>query len=324
MRTATRIDRQRSARHRLLNLTQTVLLLGGMTLLLGLSGKLLFGQGSFLWMAASVILLLAVAPRLSPWMVMRLYQARPIRASEAPQLMQLMEDLAERAGLPTTPVLHYLPSPVMNAFATGNRAQAAIALSDGMLRRMNLRELAGVLAHEISHIQHNDMWVMGLADIVSRLTSLLAMVAVFTLALSLPLVLLGRFDVPLLGLLLLLFAPSLSTVLQLALSRSREFDADLGAAELTGDPAGLASALSKIERHQGRWLERMLWPGRGDPDPSLLRSHPDTEERIFRLLDLGTNAAPKPYHKLPTAPLRPSAWQEVSRPPRRRWTGVWY
>jgi heat shock protein HtpX len=168
------------------------------------------------------------------------------------------------------------------------------------------------------------MWVMGLADIVSQLTSLLATVAVFTLALSLPLVLLGRIDIPLLGLLLLLFAPSVSTILQLALSRSREFDADLGAAELTGDPAGLASALNKIERYQGQWLERMLWPGRGDPDPSLLRSHPDTKERILRLLDLNTNTGQEPYQELSTEPVRPRAWQEVSRPPRRRWTGVWY
>ncbi len=324
MRTKTQLDHQRGFRHRLLNLTQTGLLLGGMTLLLGLSAELLFGPNSFLWMAASVVLLLLIAPKLSPWMVMRLYQARPIGGVEAPQLIRLIESLSARAGLPSPPSLHYLPSPVINAFATGSRDQAAIAISDGMLRRMNLRELAGVLAHEISHIDHNDMWVMGLADIVSRLTGLLATVALFTLALSLPLVLFGEFDVPILGLLLLLFAPSLSTVLQLALSRSREFDADLGAAQLTGDPSGLASALDKIERHQGRWLERMFWPGRGDPDPSLLRSHPETDERIRRLLDLQIGSTAREYGQQRTQTLLPDAWREVHRTPRRRWSGVWF
>lgn len=324
MRATARIDRHRGFQHRLLNLVQTGLLLIGMTLLLGLSAELLFGPGSFLWVTTTVVVLLLVAPQISPWMVMRLYRARPIRTGEAPQLIRLNQLLAERAGLPAAPTLYYLASPIMNAFATGGRAQAAIAVSDGMLRRLNLRELAGVLAHEISHVRHGDMWVMGLADIVSRLTGVLALVALFTLALSLPLVLFGAVEVPLLGLMLLLFAPTASTLLQLALSRSREFDADLGAAQLTGDPTGLASALNKIERYQGRWLERMLWPGRGDPDPSLLRAHPPTEERIRRLLDLRVSPTALELRQLPPGSLLPHSWTEVRRSPRRRWTGVWY
>jgi heat shock protein HtpX len=205
-----------------------------------------------------------------------------------PDLHLIVDELARRARIPT-PSLHYVPSRLLNAFAVGNRSRSAIGVTDGLLRSLNLRELAGVLAHEISHIRHNDMWVMGLADVVSRVTTLLSQIGLLLVIVLLPLALLGLVELSLLGLSVLIAAPFVNNLLQFALSRTREYDADLGAVELTGDPQGLASALDKLERYQGGWVESILLPGRRIPDPAMLRTHPPTRERIHRLLSLAPN-----------------------------------
>ena len=121
----------------------------------------------------------------------------------------------------------------------------------------------------------------------------------------------------------LYLAPTVSNLLQLALSRAREYDADLDAAQLTGDPAGLASALDKLERYQGRFWEDLLLPGRRIPDPSLLRSHPPTEERVRRLLALRP-AAPLPEAVRTLRLAMPPHFQVVRRRPRLHWTGLWH
>jgi len=316
---------------RLRNLLQSTLLLGAMALLCGWLARLVGGDG-FMWLALG---LLAAGylfnPQLSPWLLLRLYGARPIDPRAAPQLYAVLRLLAERAGLPHLPTLFYLPSNVMNAFATGSRARAAIALSDGLLRRMELRELAGVLGHEVSHIRHQDLRVMGFADLVSRLTQLLSMVGQLLLLVSLPLLLFGGYPIPWLPILLLLAAPTPSALAQLALSRSREYDADLGAALLTGDPEGLASALQKMEIYQGRVVEQILFPGQRLPDPSLLRTHPPTSERIRRLLELRD----QPDWELNSLPplgmlevFEIPGWADILAPqplcPRWRRSGLWY
>jgi heat shock protein HtpX len=168
----------------------------------------------------------------------------------------------------------------------GRRNEAGIAVTDGLLRGLGPRELTGVLAHELSHIANEDMWIMGLADAVSRLTSGLSLAGQILLLVNLPLLLLGQVTLPWLAVALLIAAPAVSALLQLALSRRREYDADLQAVRLTGDPRGLAAALSRLERYRSGWLGRVLLPGRGDPDPSLLRTHPATDERVRRLLEL--------------------------------------
>jgi heat shock protein HtpX len=149
-----------------------------------------------------------------------------------------LRELSARAGLPATPVPHYVPSAVVNAFATGSKQHASIALTDGLLRNLSSRELAGVLAHEVAHIANEDLRVMGLADSVSRLTSLLALMGQIAILLSLPALLVGAAEVNWPGLLLLAASPQLALLAQLGLSRVREFDADRLAAELTGDPQG--------------------------------------------------------------------------------------
>lgn len=200
---------------------------------------------------------------------------------------------------------------VVNAFATGSKQEASIALTDGLLRSLSPRELAGVFAHGVAHIANEDLRVMGLADSVSRLTCLLALMGQIAILLSLPALLVGAAEVYWPGLLLLAASPQLALLAQLGLSRVREFDADRLAAELTGDPQGLASALAKIERVSRSW-RAWLWPGWGNPEPSCLRTRPATQERIARLLTL----APGPASALPLrAPhfFRNPLWRRAHR-----------
>lgn len=131
----------------------------------------------------------------------------------------MLRELAARAGLPTVPVPHYVPSGVVNAFATGSKHHAAIALTDGLLRSLTPRELTGVLGHEIAHIANEDLRVMGLADSISRLTHLLALLGQLAIVLSLPTLLLGVTEVNWPALLLLAVAPQLALLAQLGLSR---------------------------------------------------------------------------------------------------------
>jgi heat shock protein HtpX len=277
------LDAAERRRHKLRNLLQSALLLGGMVGLLALCGWLFFGPEGVLGMGLGAALGLAFAPGISPHMVLRLYRARELTPDQLPPVFEVLARLSERAGLARRPRLYYVPSAMLNAFAVGGGDEAVIAISDGMLRSLDLRELAGVLAHEISHIRNHDLWLMGLADMIGRLTRLMTLLGLALLIVGLPFWLSGTGRPPGLLLLLLLFAPQLTVLLQLALSRAREFDADLDAAGLTGDPAGLASALLKLERRQRGVWEQILMPDYPLPEPSLLRSHPPTEQRVARL-----------------------------------------
>lgn len=318
-RTMNALDLQR---HRWRNGLHTLSLLAAMGAILALIGWLLAGPQGAAWTAMLGLLSLLFAGQVSPRMILRLYRARPLGRDEIPGLQARLMELARRAGLARVPKPYYVPSRMMSAFAVGDSENSSIALSDGLLRALDGRELTGVLAHEISHIRTNDIRVMGLADLVSRLTGILAQLGQLMLLLLLPMLLLGGVDLVSLFLtsFVLMLAPVATAMLQLALSRVREYDADIGAAELTGDPMGLAYALDKIERIQGSWLERVFLPGRREPDPALLRTHPDSQERIRRLADLA------PREPLPppiSAGHRPH-WAPPQQPPRNHWPGIWY
>ncbi|MGR8932521.1 MAG: zinc metalloprotease HtpX [Gammaproteobacteria bacterium] len=271
-------------RHHWANRLQTLLL---MLILVGIScltGSLIFGELG-VWLAAATALFALLFEPVAAWrLTLQLYRARPIYPDEAPALCQLVQQLAARAELPFVPVLYYVPSSVINAFAVGNRNRSAIALTDGLLNRLSQRELVGVLGHEIAHIAHDDLKVMGLADFVSRLTSLFSGAGQIMLMVSLPLLFIEGYSVQVnpMAMLLLIFSPHLALLAQLGLSRLREYDADLKSAVLTGDPMALAYALARIEQAQTGWLSILL-PGWGNPEPSWLRSHPPTTERIRRL-----------------------------------------
>jgi len=326
------MDGERLSEHKLNNSLQSLLLVATLAGLLGLLAWVIGGTAFVVFALATVLLLYFTNPAASPRLVAMLYPGRVLHPSEAPRHYAVLAELARRAGLPRTPRLYYIPSRLMNAFATGRPDDALVAVSDGLLRRLDLRELAGVLAHEISHVANGDLAVMAFADLVSRIASLFSLVGQLLLILSLPALALAEVDVPWLAILVLLSAPTLSALTQLALSRNREYEADRGAAELTGDPAGLASALDKLERYQGRFWEQILMPGGHVPDPSLLRTHPQTGERIQRLLDLVPRRHGMPSVRDPLSvdggalfdALRdPSASRSVPSP-RRHFTGLWY
>lgn len=314
---------QQHRRHRLRNFAQSAALILAMALLAAACAWTIWGPAGILWAFVGMALALLLAPSAPPRLVLALYRARPIDRAAFPELHAVLAELAGRAGLPAVPRPYYVASAVPNAFAVGNRRAAAIALSDGLLRSLGRRELAAVLAHEISHIRSNDLWIMGLADMLSRVTVLFSYLGIFLLVLNLPLLMAGGATVPWLLVALLLLAPNLMSLLQLALSRAREFDADLGAVELAGDPAGLASALAKLERLQGRAWEAILLPGRRVPDPSVLRSHPETAERVRRLVELA-RAEPPPRERAAEPLVLPPGFEVVRRAPRRRWPGIWY
>lgn len=323
------LNAEEQRRHKWRNRAQSALLLGGMALLVAACGWILFGPIGLFAVLGVALATLLFGSNLSAQMVLRMYQAQRLSAADLPDVFRIIEHLADRAGLERAPALYYVPSAMMNAFAVGRRGEAALGITDGLLRALNLRELTGVLAHEMSHIRNNDVWLMGMADLAARLTRMMSLLGAGLVLLSLPVWLQGDSLVSFVLILLLMFAPQLTTLLQLALSRAREFDADLDAAGLTGDPAGLSSALAKLERQQRSPWEQIFMPGRKLPEASLLRSHPPTRDRIARLRSLyerapeqttalGALGLTDPMPRL-IAPMAP-----ISTRPKRRLSGPWY
>lgn len=338
MRVASKINSEIWLQNAWRNRLQSMILLMFMGGFLALLGWLLWGGSGLVMLLVMGIFAVIVNPSVSPRLVMKMYGATPVTPAQAPALWNALVQLSDRAKLPAMPSLYYVPSSMLNAFAVGTREQAAIAVTDGLLRKLELRELAGVLAHEISHIRNNDLWVMGLADIFSRATSLLSLTGQILLLLLVMLFSIGwlsGFDlssdvaISWVAILLLIFAPTLSSLAQLALSRTREFDADLNAAWLTGDTDGLAQALAKIEYIQGGWLERVFLPGRHIPVPSILRTHPETRERVARLMALKPTLTGLDWYdvqrRLWAGDLDPTAFgKPVVRHPGWHISGLWH
>lgn len=306
------------------NLLQTMILFAGMVLLSGFMGFFIAGKEGLVWALVLGALILLFSPGLSPRVVLRMYRARPLAPAEVPALHRLVSDLSARAGLPATPTLHYIKSPLLNAFALGSRNTPALVLTDGLLRALTPREMAGVLAHELSHVANNDMWIMALADVVSRITSLFSTLGWLLLLVNLPMLLLAGYAISWVPILALVLAPTGSVLLQLALSRAREHQADLDAVALTGDPAGLAQALVKIEEKSGGLFERILLPGRREPNPSVLRTHPETEERVRRIMELAQDPAKGLPPDQDRTCLVPGGCGPATRRPRWRPGGFWY
>lgn len=270
--------------------------------------------------------LFTFAPTVPPETMMRLYRARLVSANDNSQLSSLVDVLAHRAELPKRPALYVIPSMTLNAFAAGTPDRAAIAVTEGLLRRLSLREIAGVLAHEMSHIRNNDLHVMGFADIVTRLLQLLSYLALALTILNLLFALQHEQLVSWWTVLMLYLAPAISSLLQLALSRTREFDADLEAVGLTGDPLGLASALRRLENYTGRVWEDLMFPvpARRVPQPSLLRTHPTTEDRIARLMQIGNRANLEPIRIVEQPMISMVGVGPIEMRPRYRWPGLWF
>jgi heat shock protein HtpX len=318
------LDASRRRAHKARNVRQSLLLVGGLTIVTAFSAWLLWSWPGVIVTMVWVLGLYLFAPRVPPEMVMRMYRATRLDPRGGDQITPIVAALSRRAELPAVPEVYIIPSATLNAFATGRPEKAVIGITEGLLRRLTPDELAGVLAHEISHVRNNDLAVMGLADVMTRFTQMLSYLALFLAFFHLPRILAGEGDLSLMGLLILYLAPSIGSLLQLGLSRTREYDADLEGAFLAGTPRGLVSALRKLERYQGRFWEDLAFPvpGRRIPQPSLLRSHPTTEERVARLRDAEGRQTLAPIEVAPE-PFAALAGAAALRP-RTRWPGVWY
>ena len=313
--------------HRRQNNIQTFALLGGIALLLAVPVALIWGPIGLAFVAGLVGVTFLGARQVPPELIMRAYQARPVTADAAPGLVHILDVLSERAALKERPALFVIPSLTLNAFATGSPGHAAIGITEGLVRKLSMQELAAVLAHEISHIRNNDLTVMAIADIASRIVQGMSYAAVFFLAINMVSLLVdGEASISWLAILILYLAPVLSSLMQLALSRTREYDADLEAAVLTGDPSWLISALQRLERQTGAFWEDLMFPvpGRRTPQPSLLRTHPPTAERVARLKALDNR------RDLPRIDVREAPYISVvsagpiAMRPRYRFPGIWY
>jgi heat shock protein HtpX len=264
-------------------------------LLAGLSGLLLFigsrfGTGGVTIALIAAIVMNGIAYFYSDKIAIRASGAVPVTEAEFPELYSIVRGLADRAGIPM-PRLYVSPSPQPNAFATGrNPEHAAVAVTQGILPILDRRELEGVLAHELSHVQNRDILISSVAATIGAVITWLAYLAYF-----LPM---GGDDEdggnPFAGLLMVILAPLAAGLIQMAISRSREFGADSTGAQLTADPMALASALRKIEAYARGTPPATTNPSTahlfisnpfkgGAGVASLFSTHPSTAERVERL-----------------------------------------
>jgi heat shock protein HtpX len=295
-----------------------------MGVILSLVGFILAGVEGIVWAVFLGILILVISPNISPAFILSMYGGKLLSADDAPGLFQATQELAAHADLPSLPELYYLPTQLMNAFSVGTSANSAIGLSDALLNTLSTREIIAVLAHEISHIQHNDVRVMTYADIISRITHTLSLTGFLMIFINLPLFLMGMVTISWFALVVLIVAPTIMSFLQLALSRMREFDADRQAVLLTGDPEGLALALNKLEAYETTIFDILFGHGHDASVPSNLRTHPDTEERIERLLSLKKHQRPDLIYSNHDRFAMPIHYQESVEKPRWHLGGFWY
>jgi heat shock protein HtpX len=227
-------------------------------------------------------------------MVLKMYNAREVDASTAPQFYAMVQELAAKAQLPM-PKVYIIDENAPNAFATGrNPEHAAVAATTGIMRVLSERELRGVMAHELAHVKHRDILISTVSATMAGAISMLANFAMFFSPRDSE----GRPANPIVGLLVAILAPIAASLIQMAISRAREFEADRGGAEISGDPRALASALDKIqryaqgipmqaaERHPETAQMMIMNPLSGGGLKGLFSTHPATEERIARLMAL--------------------------------------
>lgn len=276
-----------------MNTFKTGLLMAGLTALLMAVGYWLGNTSGMM----TAFILAAIMNFLSYWysdkIVLAMTQAQEVGPAEAPQLYALIRRLTERAGLPM-PRLYVVPDPTPNAFATGrNPEHSAVAVNQGLLDVLNTEEVEGVLAHEIMHIKHRDVLISTIAATMAGALTMLARFAMFFGY--------GGYDDrdrdrggmnPLAGLLMVILAPIAAMIIQMAISRSREYAADEAGGRLTGRPLNLAGALVKLERGNEMIPSTQANPATAHMyivNPlrgglaSLFLTHPPTEERVARL-----------------------------------------
>ena len=278
------------------NQLKTILLLGALSVLLVAIGGAIGGAGLYVFLA--IALLLNVGSYLfSDRIVLRMSGARVLDEQESPALFGMVRELADRAGLPM-PKVAIVADPTPNAFATGRSpSRAVVAVTEGLMRLTDPRELRGVLAHELAHVANRDTLVATIAAAGATAITYIANVLQWGAILGTSHSDEDGEGSAAGGLLMAFLAPVAATMLQMGISRSREYMADEYAARLTGDPEALASALGKLQAYG----ERMVHSGVGGPAPAtaslsivnplagasvfkLFSTHPPIEDRITKLL----------------------------------------
>ena len=274
------------------NLMKTAILMAAITGLFMAVGALLGGETGMMIALVVALGMNFFSYWFSDKMVLRMYNAQEVDETTAPQFYRMVAELAQRAQLPM-PRVYLIQEDAPNAFATGRNPQnAAVAATTGILRVLNERELRGVMAHELAHVKHRDILISTISATMAGAISMLANFAMFFGGRSDD----GRPANPVVGILVMILAPIAASLIQMAISRAREFEADRGGAEISGDPAALASALQKIhryaqcipleaaERHPETAQMMIMNPLSAGGLRGLFSTHPSTDERVERLM----------------------------------------
>lgn len=276
-----------------MNTLKTASLMVGLTLVLVWAGAAFGGQSGM-----TIALILALAMNgFSYWfsdkIVLKMYKAREVSESEAPELHSIVRRLSQKAELPM-PKVYIIDQDQPNAFATGrNPSHAAVAVTTGIMRILEREELEGVIGHELAHIKHRDILIGTVAATVAAAISYLAHMAQWAMIFG------GRDDDdgnPLVAIVMMIVAPIAAMLIQMAISRSREYAADSGGAEIAGNPRHLASALKKLHMASQKVPMKaepatahmfIVSPLSGGKMTKLFSTHPPMEERVSRLESLG-------------------------------------
>ncbi len=278
------------------NMFKTGLLMAAIVALFGAIGAVVGGKQGMLLALGFAVVSNFFAYWFSDKMVLKMYNAQEVDEHSAPQYYNMVRELAQKAELPM-PKVYLIDEQAPNAFATGRNPQhAAVAATTGLMQILSARELRGVMAHELAHVKHRDILISTISATMAGAISALANFAMIFGGRDSD----GRPGNPIAAIALAILAPFAGMVIQMAISRAREFEADRGGAEISGDPQALASALEKIQHYaQGIPLRTaeahpetaqmmIMNPLHGGGLRSLFSTHPQTEERIRRLLDMAT------------------------------------
>lgn len=279
------LDKKRTYKRKILNLIQSFLVIIGTALLLSIAAFFIYGIGAVIVALLIWFLLIFLIPIINPKAVLSAYKSYELTHNQVPSLYEMVYDLSKNAGLENPPKLYYLKSNTTLAFSTGTKDNSIIAIADGLFRLLSKEEIYGVLAHEISHIKNNDIWLMQITDTASKVAT------VFSYAGQVLLLLLFPFIDPTnlnywIALFTLVAIPPLTIMMQLSLSRIREHGADIDASILTGNPNFLKRALLKLDYIENGIMNTVFNPFSKSSEPSLLRTHPPTKDRIKRLNEL--------------------------------------
>jgi heat shock protein HtpX len=286
------------------NLMKTGVLLAALTVLVVLIGGALGGQNGMVMAFVLAMVMNLGSYWFSDKIVLAMYRAQPVDEATAPALYRIVRTLATRAGMPM-PRVYIIPGEAPNAFATGrNPNHAAIAVTEGILRIMSEEELEGVLAHELSHVQNRDTLIMAIAATLAGAITYMAHMAQWAMIFGG-----GRRDSDeegsggsgvIGGLLMIVLAPIAAMLIQMAVSRSREYQADASGAQMAGQPWGLAKALEKLEvaskvapMHATPATAHLFIvnPLTGGGWTTLFSTHPPIAERVARLRAMASSQA---------------------------------